>query len=82
METLLWILQIALALVFLAAGVPKLFLSREQLAPKMKWVEDSTDTQVKLIGAAEVLAAIGLILPAALESSRSSPPSPPSASSS
>jgi uncharacterized membrane protein YphA (DoxX/SURF4 family) len=66
METLLWILQIALALVFLAAGVPKLFRSREQLAPKMKWVENSTDTQVKLIGAAEVLAAIGLILPAAL----------------
>jgi uncharacterized membrane protein YphA (DoxX/SURF4 family) len=66
METLLWILQIALALVFAVTGVLKLTQSREKLAPKMSWVAESTDLQVKAIGALEVMAAVGLILPAAL----------------
>lgn len=66
METLLWILQIALALLFAAVGILKLTRSREALAPKMSWVEESTDAKVKAIGALELLAAIGLILPAAL----------------
>jgi uncharacterized membrane protein YphA (DoxX/SURF4 family) len=66
METLLWILQIALAVLFAVVGTMKLTMSREELAPKMRWVETSSDAKVKAIGAAEVLAAIGLILPAAL----------------
>lgn len=66
METFLWILQIALALLFAAAGLLKLTNSREALAPKMRWVEGSTDVQVKVIGALELMAAVGLVLPAAL----------------
>ena len=66
METLLWILQIALALLFAATGLVKLTQSRQALAPKMSWVAESTDAQVKAIGAVEVMAAVGLILPAAL----------------
>jgi uncharacterized membrane protein YphA (DoxX/SURF4 family) len=65
METLLWIIQIALALLFAAAGLLKLTKPRQALAPKMRWVENSTDARVKAIGALEVMAAIGLVLPAA-----------------
>ena len=66
METLLWILQIALAVLFGGVGLLKLTRSREELAPRMEWAEDATDRDVKVVGALEVLAAIGLILPAAL----------------
>jgi uncharacterized membrane protein YphA (DoxX/SURF4 family) len=66
METILWVLQIALALLFGATGMLKLTKSRQELAPKMSWVAETTDARVKAIGALEVLAAIGLILPAAL----------------
>jgi uncharacterized membrane protein YphA (DoxX/SURF4 family) len=66
METLLWILQIALALLFAVVGTMKLTKSREELAPKMRWVEGSTNAKIRAIGAVEVMAAIGLVLPAAL----------------
>ena len=66
METLLWVLQIALAILFATVGVLKLTKSRSQLAPRMTWVTESTDARVKAVGALEVMAAIGLILPAAL----------------
>lgn len=64
MNLVLWIIAIALALAFLAAGLMKLTRSREQLAASgMGYVEDFSSGAVKAIGAAEVLAAIGLILP-------------------
>ena len=66
METILWVLQIFLALLFAGTGLLKLTKSRQELAPKMTWVAQSTDARVKAIGALEVLAAIGLVLPAAL----------------
>jgi uncharacterized membrane protein YphA (DoxX/SURF4 family) len=66
METFLWILQITLALVFAAGGLLKLVKPREELAPKMRWVEGSSDAQIKAIGALELMAAVGLVLPAAL----------------
>lgn len=66
MTVVVWVLQIVLALAFLAAGGMKLTSSREKLAENMAFVEDFSDTAVKLIGALEVLAGIGLILPAVL----------------
>jgi uncharacterized membrane protein YphA (DoxX/SURF4 family) len=64
MNIVLWILQSLLALAFLFTGSSKLAQPKEALAQRgMAYVEDFTTTQVKLIGAAEVLAAIGLILP-------------------
>lgn len=60
----LWIVNGLLALAFLVAGGGKLVRPKEALATSgMAWVEDFSATTVKLIGAAEVLAAIGLILP-------------------
>lgn len=80
MNTVLWILQIVLAVAFLGAGAMKLTQSRAKLAPRMGWVEDFSDTGVKAIGALEVLAAIGLVLPAALDIAPVLTPWPRSAS--
>jgi uncharacterized membrane protein YphA (DoxX/SURF4 family) len=63
MNIALWIIQIVLALVFLAAGVTKLARPRLALAGQMGWVQDFSDVQVKGIGVLEVLAAIGLVVP-------------------
>jgi uncharacterized membrane protein YphA (DoxX/SURF4 family) len=52
------------ALVFLAAGFMKLFRPTAALKEAgMAWVDDFSSPVVKLIGLAEVLGAIGLILP-------------------
>ncbi len=63
MDIALWIVQVLLALVFGMVGVLKLTVPREKAAERMGYVNDFTDTQLKLIGVAELLAAIGLILP-------------------
>ncbi len=63
MHTLLWLLQILLAVVFAATGTWKLLQRKESLAPFMSWVEDYPQERIRLIGLLEVLAAIGLILP-------------------
>jgi uncharacterized membrane protein YphA (DoxX/SURF4 family) len=67
MDVVLWILAGVLAAAFLGAGVTKLTQPKEKLAATMGWVEDFSPGTVKVIGALEVLAAIGLILPAALD---------------
>ena len=63
MNVFLWILQILLAVAFLGAGLMKATQPRAKLQTNMGWVEDFSDNNVKLIGAAEVLGAIGLVLP-------------------
>ena len=67
MNTVTWIAQSLLAIVML--GAMKLTQSREQLmaSGNMDWIEDFADSQIKGIGALEVLAAIGLIVPAVLD---------------
>ena len=66
MSVVLWILQVVLAGAFLAAGAMKLTQSRARLAERMKWVDDVSAPGIKAIGALEVVAAVGLILPGAL----------------
>jgi VIT1/CCC1 family predicted Fe2+/Mn2+ transporter len=66
MKYAVWGLQIFLAFSFIAAGASKLAFPRTQLiANGQTWAEDFSDTQVKLIGAAEAAGGIGLIVPAA-----------------
>ncbi len=69
MNVVLWILAGLLAAFFLAAGATKLAQSKEKLtaSPNMAWAPDFSPGVIKMIGALEVLAAIGLILPAALD---------------
>jgi hypothetical protein len=69
MNTALWIVAGVLALAFLAGGTIKLLLPQRKLAasPGGRWTEDFSAGAIKAIGALEVLAAVGLILPAALD---------------
>src|SRR5215203_557705 len=62
----LWIVQGALAAVFGGSGVVKVTRDRKRLADDgITWVEDFSAGAVKAIGVLEILAAVGLILPAA-----------------
>lgn len=66
MVVALWIVNVVLAVAFLVAGGLKLIRPRKDLpALGMAWTEDFGDASVKAIGAAEVLGAIGLIVPLA-----------------
>lgn len=69
MNTAVWIAQSLLAVAMLGAGAMKLSKTKAQLqaAGGMDWVEDKTEGQIKGIGTLEVLAAIGLIVPALLD---------------
>jgi uncharacterized membrane protein YphA (DoxX/SURF4 family) len=67
MNVVLWIVAGVLAAAFLVAGLTKLIQPKEKLAGQMGWVEDFSPGVIKLIGGLEVLAAVGLILPAALD---------------
>jgi uncharacterized membrane protein YphA (DoxX/SURF4 family) len=67
MNTVLWIVASVLAAAFLAAGAMKLLQPKEKLAASgMGWTEDYNPGSVKAIGLLEILAAVGLILPALL----------------
>lgn len=63
MNAILWILQGLMALLFLVTGALKLALPKERLVNQMGWVESASQQVVRLIGAAEILGAMGLILP-------------------
>ena len=67
MNTVLWVLQVVLAVAFLAAGAMKATKPKSELAGQMGWVDDFSANGVKAIGVLEVLAAVGLVLPWALD---------------
>ncbi|MFZ8758803.1 DoxX family protein [Microbacterium sp. HMH0099] len=59
-----WIITGLLAVAYLGAGLMKVARPKEALASSgMGWTEDFTIGPVKLIGFAEVVGAIGLVLP-------------------
>ena len=67
MNIALWIIAGLLAVASLASGAKKLIQPKEKLAVSgWGWVEDFSAGTVKAIGTLEILAAVGLILPAAL----------------
>ncbi|GGS35568.1 DoxX family protein [Deinococcus knuensis] len=66
MNIFIWIITGLVALAFLAAGSMKLTQPKEKLAPQMPWVNDFPQGTVRTIGLLEVLGALGLILPRAL----------------
>jgi uncharacterized membrane protein len=70
MNLALWIIAGLLAVAYLVGGGGKLVMPKEKIAavgPSARWVEDFSAGTVKVIGALEVLAAVGLILPALLD---------------
>jgi hypothetical protein len=50
---------------FTAGGLLKIIVPKEKMIDKQPYVKDFSSTQLKLIGIAEILGAIGLILPLA-----------------
>lgn len=69
MNLALWIGAGLLAVVALAGGTGKAFLPKEKLvaAPGGGWAEDVGGGFVKTLGVLEILAAVGLILPAVVD---------------
>ncbi len=64
MNAALWAVQAILAIMFMMAGAMKLMKTKAELAEKMGWVEDFSQITIRLIGTAEVMGAVGLVLPA------------------
>ncbi len=60
----LWVVQVLVAAAFLISGATKLSQPKEKLLKNMAWVEDFSQQKVRLIGALEVLGAIGVVVPA------------------
>lgn len=78
MNLALWIVAALLAVVFLVSGSTKLFVPKEnldgllqRLGPAARaageWTRDFSPGALKTIGVLELLGAVGLILPAALD---------------
>lgn len=61
----LWIAAALLALSNAGAGIFKLVTPRTKLVTMQPWTNDFTANQIRLIGVAEVLGALGVILPLA-----------------
>lgn len=65
MNVVLWIIAALLALVFVASGAMKVLRPKAQLKESgLGWVDDFGDGTVKVIGLADVLGGLGLVLPA------------------
>ncbi|GAA3609740.1 DoxX family protein [Nonomuraea rosea] len=65
MNVFLWILQAVLAALFAVLGTMKSTRPKERLEPALPWTADFSRGTVRFIGLTELLAALGLILPAA-----------------
>ena len=67
MNIVLWVLQSLLALIFLTTGGLKLILPKTTLRTYVGYVEDFSPRFIKFIGALELLAAAGLVIPPAID---------------
>jgi uncharacterized membrane protein len=65
-NAVLWLLQIVLALAFLALGLLMVTRSRERLLRVAGWVEDFPEWVVTTTGVLELLGAVGVVLPGVL----------------
>ncbi len=63
MNIALWVVAVLLALAFLAAGGMHAF-RYEQARKQLAWVKEAPKSLVTFIGGAELLGAVGLVLPA------------------
>ncbi|AZP22618.1 DoxX family protein [Streptomyces aquilus] len=58
-----WIVAGVLALFYLYSGALKALRDRDRLRPMMAWVDRMPMPVVRVLGAVEILGAVGLILP-------------------
>jgi uncharacterized membrane protein YphA (DoxX/SURF4 family) len=67
MNLALWIVAIVLAVVFAGSGLMKQLVPKDKLAAAGQgWAQDYSQGSIRLIGLAEILGAIGIVLPAAV----------------
>ncbi len=67
MNLALWIVAIVLAAVFTGSGLMKQLVPKDKLVTSGQgWAQDFSPASIRLIGLAEILGAIGLVLPAAV----------------
>ena len=65
MNLALWIVTIALAAVFTGSGLMKLLVPKDKLVKSGQgWAQDVSPANIRLIGFAEILGAVGLTVPA------------------
>jgi uncharacterized membrane protein YphA (DoxX/SURF4 family) len=64
MNSLVWVFSVVLALVFLIVGLVRVF-KYELAKERFPWVNDVPRALVTVIGIAEIMGALGLVLPAA-----------------
>ncbi|MGD0707934.1 MAG: DoxX family protein [Anaerolineaceae bacterium] len=62
MNIVLWIMQVFLLIMYGIAGATKAF-NTAKTRESMNWTEGRTDNSVRFIGTAEMLGALGMILP-------------------
>lgn len=67
MLVFLWVAEIVLALLYFGLGIVRLVQPYTKLVKVLRWPADFPAWAVKLIGAAEILGALGLLLPAATD---------------
>jgi len=67
LNSLLWLGQGILALIFGMTGYMKLAKPMDELILAMPWTLDVSESLVRFIGAAELTGAIGIVLPALLK---------------
>lgn len=63
MNLALWIVQALLAFAMTMAGGMKVVTPKEKLEVKMHWAKTWDSGRIKLLGMAEMLGAVGLIVP-------------------
>jgi DoxX-like family len=67
MNLALWIIASVLAAIFAGSGLLKLLVSKDKLVQSGEgWAQEFSPTSIRLMGVAEVLGAVGVILPAAV----------------
>jgi len=62
----LWVAQVILAAMFLMSGFMKVSQPIDQLSKMLPWTAQVSEALVRFIGVAEILGALGLILPSLL----------------
>ena len=66
MNTIVWILQCLLAVMFTFSGLLILLQPKEKIASKMPFVNDYSSSMVKLVAFSHITGALGITLPLAL----------------
>lgn len=63
MDTIIWVLQVGLTVIFLYFGSLKMFLPLSKIEKKVSWAHDYSVAKLRAFGFLEFIGAIGLMFP-------------------